>query len=105
MIEAEGGNFELAPHDWRHYAEKLRRADYALDDAELRAYFSLERMIEAAFHVAGELFGLRFEEKKGLPLYHPDLRIFEAKNAKGEHVALFIGDYFARTSKRSGAWM
>lgn len=105
LIEAEGGNFELAPHDWRHYAEKLRRADYALDDAELRAYFSLERMIEAAFHVAGQLFGLTFEEKKGLPLYHPDIRIFEAKNAKGEHVALFIGDYFARASKRSGAWM
>ena len=105
MIEAEGGNFELTPHDWRHYAEKLRRADYALDDAELRAYFPLERMIEAAFHVAGELFGLRFEEKKGLPLYHPDVRIFEATNAKGEHVALFLGDYFARASKRSGAWM
>ena len=105
MIEAEGGNFELAPHDWRHYAEKLRRAEYALDDAALRAYFPLERMIEAAFHVAGELFGLSFEEQKGLPLYNPDLRIFEVKDRQGAHVALFVGDYFARASKRSGAWM
>ena len=105
MIEAEGGNFELAPHDWRHYAEKLRRAEYAIDDAALRAYFPLDRMIEAAFHVAGELFGLRFEEQKGLPVYNPDVRVFEAKDAQGRHVALFIGDYFARASKRSGAWM
>ncbi len=105
MIEAEGGNFELAPHDWRHYAEKLRRAEYAIDDAALRAYFPLDRMIEAAFHVAGELFGLRFEEKHGLPVYNPDVRVFEAKDAQGRHVALFIGDYFARASKRSGAWM
>ncbi len=105
MIEAEGGNFQLAPHDWRHYAEKLRRAEYSIDDAELRAYFPLDRMIEAAFHVAGELFGLTFEEQKGLPLYNPDVRIFEAKDAQGRHVALFIGDYFARASKRGGAWM
>ena len=105
MIEAEGGNFELAPHDWRHYAEKLRRAEYSIDDAALRAYFPLDRMIEAAFHVAGELFGLRFEELKGLPVYNPDVRVFEAKDAQGRHVALFLGDYFARASKRSGAWM
>ncbi len=105
MIEAEGGNFPLAPHDWRHYAEKLRRAEYAIDDAELRAYFPLDRMIEAAFHVAGELFGLRFEEQKGLPLYHRDVRAFEAKDAQGRHVALFVADYFARASKRGGAWM
>ena len=105
MIEAEGGNFELEPHDWRHYAEKLRRAEYSIDDAALRAYFPLDRMIEAAFHVAGELFGLRFEEQKGLPVYNPDVRVFEAKDAQGRHVALFIGDYFARASKRSGAWM
>ena len=105
MIEAEGGNFELAPHDWRHYAEKLRRAEYSIDDAALRAYFPLDRMIEAAFHVAGELFGLRFEEIKGLPVYNPDVRVFEAKDAQGRHVALFLGDYFARASKRSGAWM
>ena len=105
MIEAEGGNFELAPHDWRHYAEKLRRAEYSIDDAALRAYFPLDRMIEAAFHVAGELFGLRFEELKGLPAYNPDVRVFEAKDAQGRHVALFLGDYFARASKRSGAWM
>ena len=104
MIEAEGGNFQLAPHDWRHYAEKLRRAEYSIDDAELRAYFPLDRMIEAAFYVAGELFGLHFEELKGLPVYHPDVRAFEARDAEGRHVALFVADYFARASKRGGAW-
>ena len=105
MIEQDGGNFELAPHDWRFYAEKIRRADYALDDSELRPYFPLDRMIEAAFFVAGELFGLSFVERKDLPVYHPDVRGFEIRGRDGKHLALFLGDYFARGSKRSGAWM
>ena len=105
MIHAEGGNFALAPHDWRHYSDKLRRAEYAIDDAELRAYFPLDRMIEAAFFVAGELFGLTVEERRDLPVYHPDVRVFEMKDKAGKHLALFYGDYFARSSKRSGAWM
>jgi peptidyl-dipeptidase Dcp len=105
MIEREGGNFELAAHDWRYYAEKVRRADFALDDNELRPYFPLERMIEAAFYVAGELFGLSFVERTDLPVYHPDARSFEIRDRTGKHLALFIGDYFARPSKRSGAWM
>ena len=105
MIDAEGGNFELAPHDWRYYADKVRRAEYALDDSELRGYFPLDRMIEAAFHVAKELFGLTFIERRDLPIYHPDVRCFEIRDRDGKHVALFLGDYFARGSKRSGAWM
>lgn len=105
MIRTEGGNFALAPHDWRYYSDKLRRAEYAIDEAELRQYFPLDRMIEAAFFVAGELFGLTFEERRDLPVYHPDVRAFEAKNRDGRHVALFYGDYFARSSKRGGAWM
>ncbi len=105
LIEQEGGNFELAPHDWRHYSEKLRRADYAIDDAQLRPYFDLDRMIEAAFYVAGKLFGLVFEERRDIPVYHGDVRVFEARDAHGKHVALFFGDYFSRSSKHGGAWM
>jgi peptidyl-dipeptidase Dcp len=105
LIESEGGNFTVAGHDWRHYAERVRKERYDLDQNMLRPYFQLDRMIAAAFHVAEKLFGLRFEERKGLPLYHPDVRAFEVLNRDGEHVALFVADYFARPSKRSGAWM
>ncbi len=104
-IKDEGHNFTLAPHDWRFYAERLRRADHEIDDAALRPYFSLDRVIEAAFYVANRLFGLVFEERFDVETYHPDVRAFEAKDAQGEHVALFFGDYFARASKRGGAWM
>ena len=104
MIAAEGGNFKLAPHDWRYYAEKLRKAKYDLDEAEIKPYFQLDKMIEAAFDTAHRLFGLTFAPAN-VPLYHPDARAFEVKDKNGAHVALFIGDYFARASKHSGAWM
>ncbi|MDB5545352.1 MAG: putative peptidyl-dipeptidase a protein [Hyphomicrobiales bacterium] len=105
MASQEGQNGPIRKADWRHYAEKIRHADYAIDDAELRPYFPLSRMIDAAFHVAQKLFGLSFEERKDLPLYSPDVRAYEVKDSAGKHVALFLGDYFARPSKRSGAWM
>lgn len=104
MIAAEGGNFALAPHDWRYYAEKLRKAKYDLDEAEIKPYFQLDKMVEAAFETAQRLFGLTFTPAN-VPLYHPDARAWEVKDKTGAHVALFIGDYFARSSKHSGAWM
>jgi peptidyl-dipeptidase Dcp len=104
LIAAEGGNFALAPWDWRYYAEKLRKARYDLDEAEIKPYFQLDKMIEAAFETARRLFGLSFKPVSA-PLYHPDARAFEVKDAAGAHVGLFIGDYFARGSKHSGAWM
>jgi peptidyl-dipeptidase Dcp len=104
LIAAEGGNFALAPWDWRYYAEKLRKARYDLDEAEIKPYFQLDKMIEAAFETARRLFGLSFKPVS-VPLYHPDARAFEVKDAAGAHVGLFIGDYFARGSKHSGAWM
>lgn len=104
MIAAEGGNFALAPHDWRYYAEKLRKAKYDLDEAEIKPYFQLDKMIEAAFETAQRLFGLTFTSAN-VPLFHPDARAWEVKDKTGAHVALFIGDYFARSSKHSGAWM
>jgi peptidyl-dipeptidase Dcp len=104
MIAEEGGNFALAPHDWRYYAEKLRKARYDLDEAEIKPYFQLEKIIEAAFETAHRLFGLSFK-RVDAGLYHPDARAWNVSDAKGNHVALFIGDYFARPSKHSGAWM
>jgi peptidyl-dipeptidase Dcp len=104
MIAQEGGNFTLSPHDWRYYAEKLRKTRYDLDESEIKPYFQLEKMIEAAFDTAGRLFGLSFKPVNA-PLYHADARAWNVTDAQGRHVALFIGDSFARPSKHSGAWM
>ena len=104
MIAEEGSNFALAPWDWRYYAEKLRKARYDLDEAEIKPYFQLDKMVEAAFETARRLFGLRFTPIV-VPLYHPDVRAWNVTDAQGRNVALFIGDYFARSSKHSGAWM
>jgi peptidyl-dipeptidase Dcp len=100
----DGGNFKLAAWDWRYYAEKLRKERYDFDEAELIPYLQLDRMIEAAFYTAHRLFGLDFHERKDIPLYHPDVRVWEVKR-DSHHVGLFYGDYFARPSKRGGAWM
>jgi peptidyl-dipeptidase Dcp len=105
MIQEDGGNFELKPWDWHYYAEKVRKAEYDLDETELKPYFQLDKMIDAAFATANRLFGITAKELKGLDLYHPDARAWEISDAEGEHVGVFIGDYFARPSKRSGAWM
>ncbi len=101
----EGGNFAIAPWDWRYYAERRRMAEFDLDEAEIKPYFQLDRMIEAAFYTAGKLFGVTFQPRFDIPLYHPDARAWEVKDAGSVPMALFIGDYFARASKRSGAWM
>ncbi len=101
----EGVNFEIEEWDWRHYAEKVRLRKYDLDEAALMPYFELENMIAAAFYVAGRLFGLRFEERRDIPAYHPDVRIWEAFSAEGHAIGLFVGDYFTRPSKSGGAWM
>ncbi|MDQ2083033.1 M3 family metallopeptidase [Xanthobacteraceae bacterium Astr-EGSB] len=105
MIRAEGGNFDLAPWDWRYYAEKLRKVRCDLAEGEIEPYLPLERMIEAAFDTAHRLFGLSFKPRTDVPTWHPDVRVFEVTGRDGRHVGLFFGDYFGRTSKRSGAWM
>ena len=103
-VAAEGGNFALAGHDWRYYAEKVRRERFDLDDAQIRPYFALDNIIAAAFDVATKLFGLVFTARHDLALFHPDVRAFEVTGADGRPIALFLGDYFARSSKHSGAW-
>lgn len=105
IAQAEGQNDPIAPWDWRYYAEKLRKARYAIDTAEVKPYLQLEKIIEAAFYTAGKLFGLSFRPLADAKLYHPDARAWEVLDRAGKHVGVFIGDYFARPSKRSGAWM
>jgi peptidyl-dipeptidase Dcp len=105
LAQAEGGNFALAAWDWRYYAEKLRKARCDIDAAELAPYLALENMISAAFDVAHRLFGLSFREVHDVPVWHPDVRVWEVSGPQGRLEGLFFGDYFARSSKRSGAWM
>ncbi|WP_029007634.1 M3 family metallopeptidase [Azospirillum halopraeferens] len=103
---AEGMNEAIAPWDWRYYAEKVRKARYDLDEAEVKPYFVLENMVQAAFDCAGRLFGITFTERTDLPLYHPDVRAYEVRETDGGRlVGLFLHDNFARPAKRSGAWM
>ena len=105
IAAAEGGNFKVAPWDWRYFAEKRRKAEFDFDEAELKPYLQLDQMIEAAFHAASRLFGLSFAGRDDLKLYDPDVRAWSVSGRDGAPIALFIGDYFARPSKRSGAWM
>jgi len=105
IIQAEGGNFKLAAWDWRHYAEKLRKARFDLDEGEIKPYLALDNMIAAAFDCATRLFGLTFKPRNDIPLWHPDVRTWDVVAADGRKVGTFFGDYFARPSKRSGAWM
>ena len=102
---SEGDNHPLEAWDWRYYAEKERKARFDIDESEVRSYLTLDAVIAAGFETASRLFGLSFEERPDLPRYHPDVRVWEVTGAKGHHVGLFMGDYFARPSKRSGAWM
>ncbi|MEG0821791.1 MAG: M3 family metallopeptidase [Burkholderiaceae bacterium] len=102
---ARGDSITIEPWDWRYYAEKVRQSRYALDDAELKPYFPLDAMVAAAFDCAQRLFGLTFTARADWPVYHPDVRAYEARNAAGDPVAVFLHDNFARATKRGGAWM
>jgi peptidyl-dipeptidase Dcp len=104
LIRAEGGNFELAPWDWRYFAERRRQAELDIDEGAVKPYLQLDNVVEAAFYTANRLFGLSFTARADVPVYHPDVRAWEVTGADGRRVGLFLGDYFARSSKRSGAW-
>ncbi len=95
----------IEPWDWRYWAEKVRQRTYALDDAEIKPYFPLERMVAAAFDCAERLFGVRFTERADLPVYHPDVKAYEMRDRDGRVAGIFLHDNYARASKRSGAWM
>lgn len=106
QIAESGADFELRPWDWAFYAEQVRSRRFEIDDAELREYFELERVLrDGVFYAANRLYGLTFTERHDLPTYHADVRVFEVFDADGEPLGLFLGDYYARDSKRGGAWM
>lgn len=105
LARSEGMNEPIAPWDWRYYAEKVRKARFDLDEAEVKPYFVLENMVQAAFDCAHRLFGVSFIQRSDLPVYHPDVTVFEVIGADGQPVGVFLQDNFARSGKRSGAWM
>ena len=105
MMNADGIPGDLKPSDWWYYAEKLHKAKYALDDEMLKPYFKLENVIAGAFDTATKLYGITFAERADLPKYHPDVRVFEVRDADGAVRGILYTDYFPRASKRGGAWM
>jgi peptidyl-dipeptidase Dcp len=105
LIDSDKGGFTLGAADWELYAEKVRQADYDVDEAQVKPYLPLDRVLrDGVFFAAHELYGLIFRERKDLPVYHPDVRVFEVFDADGRSLALYYGDYFQRTNKRGGAW-
>jgi peptidyl-dipeptidase Dcp len=104
-MKASGTDHALECWDWRYWAEKVKQKRFAIDDAEVKPYFALDRMVEAAFDCATRLFGVHFEPRHDLPVYHPDVKAYEVRTGGGQLVGVFLHDNFARPSKRSGAWM
>lgn len=104
MIKAEGSEFALEPWDWRYYTEKVRKERFDLDEQALRPYFEIDKVRDGAFHVANKLYGLTFVELKDVPIYHPEVKAFEVKDADGSHLGVFYVDYHPRPGKRGGAW-
>ncbi|MDP3176598.1 MAG: M3 family metallopeptidase, partial [Spirochaetaceae bacterium] len=106
LARKSDGIDRLEPWDWLYYADQVKRRDFALDESEIKPYFSVDSMVKAMFWAAGRLFGIDFIEIKGVPLYHPDVKLFEVRNrSDGSLKGIFLSDNFARAGKRSGAWM
>lgn len=106
MIDKEGGDFKLSAADWSYYTEKVRKEKFDLDAEELRPYFEMNNVLQnGVFFAANKLYGLTFKERKDLPVYLPDIKVFEVFEENGDSLALFIVDYYARSNKRGGAWM
>jgi peptidyl-dipeptidase Dcp len=106
LIDKQHGGFQLTGADWDFYAEQVRKAEYDLDESQVKPYFELDRVLhDGVFFAANQLYGLTFKERKDIPVYQPDVRVFEVFDADGHSLALFYGDYFARDNKSGGAWM
>jgi peptidyl-dipeptidase Dcp len=105
LIDAQKGGFTLGPSDWEFYAEKVRKAEYDLDESQVKPYFELDRVLhDGVFFAANKLYGLTFKERKDLPVYQPDVRVFEVFDTDGKSLALFYADYYLRPNKSGGAW-
>ena len=106
VIDAQKGGFQVQAYDWNFYSERVRKARYDIDDAQVKPYFELDNVLQnGVFYAATQLYGITFKERHDLPVYHPDVRVFEVFNADGKHLALFYCDYFKRDNKNGGAWM
>ncbi len=105
MIDSQGGKFKLKPWDWWYYSEKLRKEKYDLDESQLRPYFELENVRKGVFYTASRLYGLKFIERKNIPVYNPEVKVYQVKNSDGRDLGILYTDYFPRPGKRGGAWM
>ncbi len=106
LIDSEKGGFKLAPWDWQYYSEQVRKAQYDLDESQLKPYFEIDRVLrDGVFFAANKLYGITFKERKDIPVYHPDVRVFDVTDSDGKPLALFYTDYFKRDEKSGGAWM
>ena len=106
LIDKQQGGFQLAPWDWQYYAEQVRKAQYAIDETQVKQFFDLDRVLQdGVFYAANNLYGLTFKERHDIPVYNPDVRAFEVFNPDGSSLALFYADYFSRPNKSGGAWM
>ena len=106
LIDSQGGGFKLQPWDWQYYSEQVRKAKYDLDESQIMPYFELNSVLQnGVFFAANKMYGLTFKERHDIPVYHPDVRVFEVFDADGSSLALFYADYFKRDNKSGGAWM
>lgn len=105
VVDNEGGNFKIEPWDYYYYAEKVRRKKYDLDENRVRRYFAVDSVRKGIFTMANKLYGVTFTEMPDAPKYHPEVKVYDVKDADGKHLAVFMTDYFPRDSKRQGAWM
>ena len=106
LVDADKGGFQLQAADWAFYAEKLRKAQYAFDESQLRPYYEIDHVLfDGVFYAASKLYGLTFKERHDLPVYQSDVRVFDVFDQDGTQLAIFIGDYYARSNKNGGAWM
>ena len=105
-VDRQGGNFKIEPWDWQYYAEQVRKADYALDEDQVKQYFVLDSVLKnGVFYAAEKMYGITFKPRRDIPVYHPDVRVFEVIDSNGQPLALFYADYFKRDNKNGGAWM
>jgi peptidyl-dipeptidase Dcp len=106
LIDAQNGGFAVTAADWEYYADQVRKAEYDLDESQVKPYFELDRVLhDGVFYAASQLYGITFKERKDIPVYQPDVRVFEVFDADGTSMALYYGDYFSRANKSGGAWM
>lgn len=104
-IKSEGSDFDVSPADWRYYSEKIRKQKFDLDENEIKQYFSLDNVHQGVFGTVGKLYGIKFKERKDLPVYHPEVKVYEVNEADGQLIGILYMDFHPRASKRSGAWM